>query len=210
MHRTAIMDGNKVLSPARLAHVVLKTPNFAAMVAFYKVFLGARASYENAMLSFLTYDDEHHRIAIAGIPGCRPGDNSMTTAGMEHVAFSYDSLADLAASYKQRKARGIVPVWCVNHGPTVSMYYQDPDGNKIELQVDVFATIAETNAFIESPAFAENPIGVDYDPDELVRRVESGEDPASIKKRPEVGPRGIDSVPVPPPPVIRESYDLPA
>ena len=31
-----------------------------------------------------------------------------------------------------------MPVRTINHGPTVSMYYKDPDGNQVELQVDVF------------------------------------------------------------------------
>ena len=26
--------------------------------------------------------------------------------------------------------------------PTISMYYRDPDGNKVEMQVDVFETAA--------------------------------------------------------------------
>ncbi len=202
------MAAHKVLSPARLAHMVFKTPNFKPMVAFYKAFLGAHAAYENDHMSFLTYDEEHHRVAIVAFPGCQVAENPMLTAGLEHTAFTYDTLADLVTSYKQRKALGILPMWCVNHGPTVSMYYQDPDGNKIEVQVDSFDTSEEANAFIQSSAFAENPIGVDYDPDELVRRVESGEDPASIKRRPNSGPRGFESLPVPPKPDIRETYEL--
>jgi catechol-2,3-dioxygenase len=64
--------GAKVISPIKLAHVVLRTNNFKNMVDFYKTFLGGEASYENDILSFLTYDEEHHRIAIAAIPGTGP------------------------------------------------------------------------------------------------------------------------------------------
>ncbi|KAF5852289.1 hypothetical protein GGP41_000967 [Bipolaris sorokiniana] len=62
-------QSTKVISPATLAHVVLRTANFKQMLDYYKTFLGAGASYENEMLSFLTYDEEHHRIAIMGVPG---------------------------------------------------------------------------------------------------------------------------------------------
>jgi catechol-2,3-dioxygenase len=72
-----------VLSPTKLAHVVLKTSqsNFHAMCDFYKKFLGAHAVFENGFLCFLTYDDEHHRIAIAALPGIQTKD--ATSAGLE-------------------------------------------------------------------------------------------------------------------------------
>ncbi|KAJ3548969.1 hypothetical protein NM208_g564 [Fusarium decemcellulare] len=196
----------KVLSPSRLAHIVLRTPNFKAMVGFYKAILGAHAVYENDFLSFLTYDEEHHRIAIAHVPGT--SEKIRSSAGLEHIAFTFDTLGDLTLAYKQRKARGIVPIWCVNHGPTTSMYYQDPDGNQLEMQVDNFDTNEEATAFMSSSEYGENPIGVDFDPEDLVRRVERGEDERELKKRPNEGPRGLDSVPEPPKPIVRESYEL--
>lgn len=45
---------------------------------------------------------------------------------------------------------------CVNHGPTTSIYYRDPDGNDIETQVDNFDTTAEADEFFASEAFAIN------------------------------------------------------
>lgn len=109
-------DLSRVIPPKALAHVVLRTGNFKSMVAFYKVFLGARVSLENDQLAFLTYDDEHHRIAICYIPGTSP--KIRTSSGLEHIAFSFESLDDLLLAYEQRKARDIVPIWCINHGPT--------------------------------------------------------------------------------------------
>jgi catechol-2,3-dioxygenase len=73
------MAPEKVLSPARLAHIVLRTEageRFEAMKKFYKEFLGAYAEMETDMLSFLRYDDEHHRVAIIGIPGIGKRDRS--------------------------------------------------------------------------------------------------------------------------------------
>ncbi|KAI1401765.1 Glyoxalase/Bleomycin resistance protein/Dihydroxybiphenyl dioxygenase [Hypoxylon fuscum] len=199
---------SKVLSPARMAHVVLRTPRLKSMVEFYKALLGAHVTMETPMLSFLTYDDEHHRIAFAQIPGC--GDKIRNSAGLEHIAFTFDTLDDLATAYLQRKARGILPVWNINHGPTTSMYYQDPDGNLIETQVDNFDTTEEATRYMMGSEFQENPIGVDFDPEELVRRLKNGEPEAEIKKRPNIGPRGLENTPLmnPPPPVIKDSYEL--
>ncbi|KAL6717800.1 hypothetical protein ACLMJK_003885 [Lecanora helva] len=181
--------GKTVVRPIRLAHVVLKThpSQYKPMVTFYKTFLNATASYENDFLSFLTYDSEHHRVAIISIPDTTP--HHPTSSGLLHFAFTFENLTDLMLGYLQRKAAGIEPYWCVNHGPTTSMYYRDPDGNEIETQVDNFNTNEEANLFMISKEFAENPIGTDFDPKELIRRIEKGEDEKSIKKRLEIGAR---------------------
>ncbi len=71
------------------------------------------------------------------------------------------------------------------------MYYHDPDGNDIETQVDNFESADEANAFMRSEFFEMNPIGTDFDPEELVKRLEAGEDEAVIKKRVEIGKRGV-------------------
>lgn len=91
------------------------------------------------------------------------------------------------------------------------MYYQDPDGNQLETQVDNFDDMVAANAFIAGPQFAENPIGVDFDPDELAGRLRAGEPEARLKKRPDIGPRTAADFParfiMPPPPDARESYE---
>jgi catechol-2,3-dioxygenase len=73
----------KVISPVKLAHVVLRTSpeKFKEMSEFYKSFLGGQASYENDFFSFITYHDEHHRIAILAIPGTKAKDQQ--TSGLE-------------------------------------------------------------------------------------------------------------------------------
>jgi len=179
----------KVQSPNGLAHVVLRSNNFAPMVDFWKTFLGGHATHENEFISFITYDEEHHRIAILAAPNTT--DKVKGSSGLEHIAFSFNTLGDLMASYRQRKANGISPHWCINHGPTTSVYYEDPDGNQIETQVDNFDTIEDANAFMASKEFSENPIGADFDPEELIKKLEAGEDQNLLKKRKEIGPRGL-------------------
>lgn len=85
----------------------------------------------------------------------------------------------------------MLPAWCVNHGPTTSIYYSDPDGNRLETQVDNFDTVEEANDFMTSKYFTENPIGTDFEPDDLMKRIESGESEQSIKRRIEIGPRDL-------------------
>ncbi|KAI2604047.1 Glyoxalase/Bleomycin resistance protein/Dihydroxybiphenyl dioxygenase [Hypoxylon fragiforme] len=197
----------KVISPSRMAHVVLRTAQFKPMIEFYKAVLGAHVVMETSAMAFLTYDDEHHRIAIIAIPGC--GATVPNTAGLEHIAFTYDTLEDLLTAYLQRKARGILPIWSVNHGPTMSLYYQDPDRNKIETQVDIFDTPEEATKILTSPELQDNPFGVDFDPDDLIRRLKNGEPEAELMKLVHIGTRGFDSVPLvnTPAPFVKDSYE---
>lgn len=184
-------QAEKVIAPTKLAHVVLRTNQFERMVQFYVDFLGAEVIYKNDVLAFLTYDDEHHRIAI----GCMPNTTAKqrTTCGLEHIAFAFNSLSELLLAYRQRKQKGIEPVWPINHGPTTSIYYKDPDGNMLETQTDNFDTPEEATEFMKSKAFCENPIGAEFDPEVYITQLKKGTSEKELQKRVEVGPRGLPS-----------------
>lgn len=159
-------------SPVKLAHVVLRTPRFEAMLRWYETVLGARVVFSNPLIAFLTYDDEHHRLALFHDPGAeRPGPRA---TGMDHFAFTYASLGQLVATWERLHAAGIDPYWCINHGPTTSLYYADPDGNHVELQIDNFPDAAALDAWFQTAAFAKNPIGVVFDPAALAERYHAG------------------------------------
>ncbi|KAK4954229.1 hypothetical protein LTR10_007659 [Elasticomyces elasticus] len=192
MKATLDQPGSNVLSPTKLAHVVLRSNNFDAMRAFYKTFLGATPAYENHFLCFLRYDSEHHRLGIVNMP---IGPKNAATSGLEHISFTFNTLEELAMSYLQRQKHGIEPFWCVNHGPTTSVYYHDPDGNTLETQVDNFDN-EEAEAFMLSEAYEINPLGVDFTMKDLIARLQAGEDDRSIKQRPASGPRGLETVPL--------------
>lgn len=178
------------IAPVKLAHVVLRTGDAKRLVAWYCTVLEAESALENGMLNFLTYDDEHHRIAIFQLPGVDRAPER-TTTGLEHFAFTYASASDLFATYDRLKAAGIIPYWCINHGPTLSMYYRDPDGNQVELQIDLFDTLEATNAWFAQSDFATNPIGVKFDPDDLIRRYRAGESPEVLFRRPVIEPSQV-------------------
>jgi hypothetical protein len=89
----------------------------------------------------------------------------------------------------------MLPFWCINHGLTISLYYYDPDGNVLETQFDVFTKSEDAETYMMSPAFATNPIGVDFDPEEFIERIKKGDSVAALTYRPDIGPRGIETVP---------------
>ncbi len=154
-----------MIKPAKMAHFVLRSPQPAQVVAWWQEVLGARIVHSNDILTFITYDDEHHRIAVVANP--KLGDQGSKHAGLEHVAYTYASLEDLVLTYQRLRESGITPVWTINHGMTLSLYYADPDGNQCELQVDLI-TPAQADAFMKSPEFAENPLGITFDPEDML------------------------------------------
>ncbi|TMB58561.1 MAG: biphenyl 2,3-dioxygenase [Deltaproteobacteria bacterium] len=171
-----------VVKPRQLAHVVRRTSRFEELVRWYCTVLGAEVVHSDGTLAFLTYDEEHHRIAIADIPGLP--DQPPMAAGTDHIAFTYGDLGDLLHTFRRLKAAGIEPFWCINHGPTTSLYYKDPDGSRVELQVDNLPTAEAIEGWMRTGQFAANPIGVVFDPEELVARYEAGEPIETLTARP--------------------------
>ena len=181
--RKRSLDGSRGrITPCQLAHVVRRTTRFDELVDWYCTVLAAKVVQSNGMLAFLTYDAEHHRIAIARLPGLT--EQSDRAVGTDHIAFSHADLGDLLNTYVRLKKAGIEPYWCINHGPTTSMYYKDPDGSRVELQVDNLPTAESIDRWMRSPEFAANPIGVVFDPEALLARYAAGEPIEKLVARP--------------------------
>ncbi|MDQ1425005.1 MAG: hypothetical protein QOD72_2503 [Acidimicrobiaceae bacterium] len=184
------------VAPYKLAHAVLRTAHLDESIAYYRALLSARVVFEQRPFGAgLTYDEEHHRIALLAVPEAVPSDvgtvPGMTVAdangadlsavtfaaapGLEHLAFTFDSLGSLLATYvRVRDDHGIRPVFCINHGPTVSLYFEDPDGHRTELQIDTMP-MELADEYARSAVNAANPLGWPFDPDELVARYQAGE-----------------------------------
>ncbi len=180
-------------TPAKFAHLVLKTSRFKEQLDFYLLLLGARIVHQGPGIVFLSYDDEHHRLAITERPGLLPKLKNMS--GVDHHAYTYDDLDGLLTTWRRMTAAGHEPVWCTHHGATISIYYRDLDDNVIETQVDVFESIEETNEFLAGSDFRSNPIGVDFNPAELQQRLEAGESWNTLKLRTPSGPRDPATIP---------------
>lgn len=194
------------LAPQKLAHVVLRVNNFEDAKKWFCRVLNAQVVFSNQMLAFLTYDEEHHRVALLNTPHLPTGDRS--TTGLEHVAFTYAGMGELLSTYVRLKAEGITPSWCINHGPTTSIYYAAPGGANVELQVENFDSMEDLMAFFltgrfrhdpstevfDSKTFAREAIGVEFDPDELVQLYLAGTPDPELKRlgaagRPARGPQ---------------------
>jgi catechol 2,3-dioxygenase-like lactoylglutathione lyase family enzyme len=163
--------------PSKLAHVVYMTRRFDEMIDWYKDVFEATVQYLNPAFAFLTFDDEHHRFAFANMSVIAPSGAACEPApgvGVNHVGYTYANPGELLENYARLKELDITPYWRVHHGVTLSMYYRDPDGNRMEFQVDCCAGAEEAHAFMHSDAFAANPIGVEIDPEALLAQYRGG------------------------------------
>jgi catechol-2,3-dioxygenase len=176
--------------PTKFAHIVYMTRRFDEMIAWYRDVFEATVVYQNPALAFLAYDEEHHRFAFANLDVLKPQGladrDDRGDIGVNHVAYTYASAGNLLSTYKRLKTAGITPYWPIHHGMTLSLYYKDPDGNRIELQVDCLPA-EEATRYMTSEAFAANPLGMVIDPDALLEQYERGVE-EQVLIRPPAGP----------------------
>ena len=172
--------------PRKMSHVVYRTHRYDQMVAWYEEVFGARVKSRSPAMTFLTFDDEDHRFAIANLQVLKPGCSGPDRAGLvgvDHVSYTLDSLGDLFGNYECLKSKGISPYWCVHHGDTVSMYYADPDGNQMEFQVETFEALRALPAKLDARPRLSGP-GVEFDPDYWLVRFKAGTPDTELLIRP--------------------------
>ncbi|OBG29731.1 biphenyl 2,3-dioxygenase [Mycobacterium sp. 852002-51057_SCH5723018] len=174
--------------PDLMAHFVVKTARSNEMIAWYQAVFGARVVHEDARIAFLTWDNESHRLALIKLPRFLRYLFPLARLrrkffGFDHVAYTYRSLEQQLLAYEKLKNAGIAPVWSINHGPTTSLYYEDPDGIRLEFQVENFSTGQATAEYLGTAEFAANPIGVNIDPDYLLEQLRAGAEESDLLKQ---------------------------
>lgn len=155
----------------RLAHFVLQTGQLAPLRDWYLKVLDAHVVFENEMLSFMTFDEEHHRLAIVQLP--QPVPRTSITVGLAHSAYTFLHLESLLTKYEELRELDIHPHVPVQHGPTTSIYYRDPDGNMVELQIDNMAP-AQATEYMRGEEYSGDPLGPSFDPDAMLAALHAG------------------------------------
>jgi catechol 2,3-dioxygenase len=123
----------------RVGHLVLRVKDVERSKRFFEEILGfpVVAQNERGMVFFSTdVADNHHMLAI--MPG-KEGAAMPTPdqVGMQHVSFELGSFAELQDAYRLFKEKGVAIDHTVFHGVSKSVYFYDPDGNRLELYVNV-------------------------------------------------------------------------
>ena len=171
--------------PAKVAHIVYRTRRFDDMLRWYEIVFDAGIQYQNPVIAFLTFDDEHHRFGLINMSVLQPDGaeaDRQQSIGVDHLGYSYASLRELLENYSVLNEKGITPYWCVHHGITASLYYADPDGNQMEFQVDCLGSSQDATAYMETQ-FSSNPVGVEFHPEEWLARLRAGEPESEFLSR---------------------------
>jgi len=121
------------MSTPHLGHVHLTVTDLDRAVEFYTELLGLAVTERHANYAFLSFGEHHHDLALqAHETATSPPPNS---TGLYHVAFEVDSLSALNDA-SQWLANREISVSPVDHGISKALYFDDPDGNGVELYVD--------------------------------------------------------------------------
>jgi catechol 2,3-dioxygenase-like lactoylglutathione lyase family enzyme len=139
-----------------VSHFEIRARDQAAMEKFYTEVLGFIVSDRGVLdagpmkgreLIFLSHSPgEHHQIVLI------PSDATAPGSGIGHVAFRVDSLDEVRRVYEKVRALPHAKPEPVSHGNTWSVYFRDPEDNRIEV-------------FTQTPWHATQPcrFDVDYD-----------------------------------------------
>lgn len=167
----------------KFAHVVLQTNRLTQMRDWYSTVLGAHVVYQNPGMCFLTFDDEHHRIALVASPAEPWVERTPFTVGLQHSAFTFPTLDVLLEKFSDLRDAGITPVVPIQHGVTTSLYYRDPDGNTVELQIDNFARPVDATGYMAGAEYTTDPVGPSFDPQVMRDALLAGARPEELSTR---------------------------
>lgn len=103
-------------------------------------------------LVFLSRDpDHHHQIVLASGRPPAQGFNVIN-----QISFMADSLQTLLEFHERLRRAPVSDIQPVTHGNAVSIYFRDPEGNRIELYFDL-------PWYVSQPARVPLPIELPYD-----------------------------------------------
>ncbi|HVB07077.1 MAG TPA: VOC family protein [Acidimicrobiales bacterium] len=124
-----------------LGHIVLYVKNLERSVHFYRDVLGfAPIVNEGAgwRAQAFTSGRTHHELLLIEVGEDAPHPGSGRRAGLYHFGLKVgDSDDELRAALDQLVAEGVHVVGSSDHTVTHSLYIFDPDGNELELYIDV-------------------------------------------------------------------------
>jgi catechol 2,3-dioxygenase len=187
MYNNEIIGEETVMSSSTnpvLHHVTMKTTRPTEMMKWYDQTVGLKPNFAGEEGAWLTNDAANHRVALLVAPGLSDDPDKIAHTGMHHLAFEYPDIEGLLSTYGRLKAVGITPHACLDHGLTMSLYYVDPDGNSVELQVDNFGSWDKSSDWMRnSPEYKANPIGVNVDPERLYAAWKDGADHQELHRR---------------------------
>jgi len=158
-------------------HTIFCRPEtYNEMIRFYQVFLGGSAiAVEHELPASLIAEDDRDVVLLIKRPDLPHFSQRRT--GFLHVAWSYNSLAELMYVYRHATQNGIKAVELLNSPILMQFYFRDPEGNFIEVSIDGHDTPEETQMHMRAADGIRVPGKIDdwkYDAETVLRMLEAG------------------------------------
>lgn len=120
-----------------LGHVVLYVTNLTRSADFYRDTLGFHEIARGQGTALYSSGRTHHELLLIEIGG-NPKAGRSIEPGLYHIGLKIgDTDEELRRAHKELMAKGVTIVGSGDHTVTHSLYILDPDGNELELYVDV-------------------------------------------------------------------------
>ena len=138
---TNVPETEPTVAVKELGHVVLYVRDLRRSIDFYRDVLGWRqVSSDGPGLPFAVFSGgrTHHELLLIEVgPDAAPIPPGRRI-GMYHFGLKFgDSDDDLRAVLRRIRDAGVTVLGATDHTVTHSLYVLDPDGNELELYVDV-------------------------------------------------------------------------
>ena len=134
----------------RLSHVGLYVRDVPKMIDFYTKVLGFVVSdgAEDGRITFLSRNpSDHHQVVLV-----RGRTTDSDVAMVQQVSFNVETLPNVQRAFRKVRAAGCENISPICHGNAWSVYFQDPEGNQIEM-------------FCDTPWYVPQPLGFKIDLD---------------------------------------------
>ena len=127
----------KVPADTRVGHIHLKVTDLDRAIHFYADVLGFAVTQRYGdQAAFLSAGGYHHHIGLNTWHSRGAGPAPVRAAGLYHAAFLFPDRASLGAALQRVLDHGTPLDGAADHGVSEAVYFNDPDGNGIELYRD--------------------------------------------------------------------------
>ena len=126
-----------MIQARKLGHIVLTVRDARKSKDFYTRALGLKLAYEDLDHGavFLSFGTQHHDLALFQLAtGEAP---TAGQPGLHHMAWQLGSFEELQAAHRELRELGIAVESTIGHNVSRSVYFRDPDGNRVELYCDM-------------------------------------------------------------------------
>lgn len=148
------------------AHFGIFCTDLPKMVAFYtEVFdltitdRGVGRTFKNELVFTSASPDQHHQLVLAS---GRPAEATFST--VMQISFAVPQLQSLRDIWAKAEARGATQIRGLNHGNAISIYMLDPEGNTVEVYIDMPFHVSQPHG---------DPLDLSRTDEEILRETEA-------------------------------------